>query len=86
MARAFPAFFARPLHPYSAALLEAMPSAATRGKRLRAIRGQVPSAGQFPSGCRFHDRCPVARPDCAEMPPALRPCGDRLVRCPYAAP
>jgi len=79
------AFFARPLHPYSIALLEALPSAATRGKRLKAIPGQVPSAGNFPPGCRFHDRCPVARPDCALTPPALRSCGDRLVRCPYSA-
>ena len=78
------AFFARPLHPYSIALLEALPSAATRGKRLKAIPGQVPSAGNFPPGCRFHDRCPVARPDCAQTPPALRSRGDRLVRCPYA--
>ncbi len=77
-------FFQAPLHPYSAALLEAMPSAATRGKRLKAIPGQVPSAGNFPSGCRFHDRCPVARPACAQTPPELRALGDRLVRCPYA--
>ncbi len=80
------AFFAKPLHPYSIALLEAMPSAATRGQRLKAIPGQVPSAGNFPSGCRFHDRCPVARPDCALNPPALLPFGDRLARCPYAIP
>ena len=78
------AFFAKPLHPYSIALLEAMPSAATRGKRLKAIPGQVPSAGNFPPGCRFHDRCPVVRPGCALNPPALLPNGDRLVRCPYA--
>jgi len=78
-------FFRAPLHPYSIALLEAMPSAATRGKRLKAIPGQVPSAGNLPSGCRFHDRCPVARPGCAQTPPDLRALGDRLVRCPYAA-
>jgi oligopeptide/dipeptide ABC transporter ATP-binding protein len=78
------AFFGNPLHPYSIALLEAMPSAATRGKRLKAIPGQVPSAGHFPPGCRFHDRCPVARPACAQTPPALRPVDGRLVRCPYA--
>jgi len=77
------AFFARPLHPYSIALLEAMPSAATRGRRLKAIPGQVPSAGNYPGGCRFHDRCPVARPDCARTPPELLPHADRLVRCPY---
>jgi oligopeptide/dipeptide ABC transporter ATP-binding protein len=79
-----PAFFARPLHPYSAALLEALPSAATRGTRLKAIPGQVPSADNYPSGCRFHDRCPVARPACATTPPALEARGQRRVRCPYA--
>ena len=80
------AFFARPLHPYSVALMEALPSAATRGKRLKAIPGQVPSAGHFPAGCRFHDRCPVSRPACAQTPPELRACGNRIVRCPYAMP
>jgi oligopeptide/dipeptide ABC transporter ATP-binding protein len=78
------AFFNAPRHPYSIALLEAMPSAATRGQRLKAIPGQVPSPGDFPPGCRFHDRCPVARPECAQTPPGLQPCGDSLVRCPYA--
>lgn len=78
-------FFATPRHPYSIALLEAMPSAATRGRRLKAIPGQVPSAGHYPSGCRFHDRCPVARPSCAQTPPELEPCGGHLVRCPYAS-
>lgn len=78
------AFFAKPLHPYAIALLEAMPSAATRGKRLKAIPGQVPSADARPTGCRFHDRCPVARPACALTPPALRTLDTRQVRCPYA--
>jgi oligopeptide/dipeptide ABC transporter ATP-binding protein len=76
-------FFARPIHPYSIALLDAMPSAATRGKRLKAIPGQVPSADRLPTGCRFHDRCPLARPACAQTAPELQPCGEnRLVRCP----
>ena len=79
-------FFAKPLHPYSVALLEALPSAATRGKRLKAIPGQVPSAGNFSAGCRFHDRCPVASPACAANPPPLAMIGGRLVRCPCAAP
>lgn len=79
-------FFKTPRHPYSIALLEALPSAATRGKRLKAIPGQVPSPGAFPPGCRFHDRCPAARPACKQAPPALQPCGESLVRCPYAIP
>ncbi|MDD3546463.1 MAG: ABC transporter ATP-binding protein [Kiritimatiellae bacterium] len=77
-------FFSRPRHPYSVALLDAMPSAATRGQRLKAIPGQVPAAGAFPSGCRFHDRCPVARPECANAAPELAEVDGRLARCPYA--
>lgn len=62
------AFFRAPRHPYSRALLRAIPSAATRGKPLAAIPGSVPPAGAWPSGCRFRDRCAEARPDCAAAP------------------
>jgi oligopeptide/dipeptide ABC transporter ATP-binding protein len=81
------AFFTRPLHPYAIALLEAIPSAATRGRPLRAIPGQVPSALAWPGGCRFAERCPCARPDCLTQHPTLaaaRSDAARLVRCPYA--
>jgi oligopeptide/dipeptide ABC transporter ATP-binding protein len=78
------AFFQSPRHPYSIALLEAMPSMATRGKRLKAIQGQVPLAGAYPSACRFHDRCPQARPTCSTDEPVLMPDNNgRYVRCPY---
>ncbi len=77
-------FFAGPKHPYARALLEALPSHATRGRRLRAIPGQVPSPGNFAPGCRFAERCALARPECAATPPALRPVGAHLVRCPFA--
>ena len=78
-------FFAGPKHPYARALLEALPSHATRGKTLRAIPGQVPSPGHYALGCRFSDRCDCAREACATTPPDLRtlPSG-RLVRCPFA--
>ncbi|MCI6590439.1 MAG: ABC transporter ATP-binding protein [Lentisphaeraceae bacterium] len=78
-------FFAGPKHPYARALLEALPSHATRGKTLRAIPGQVPSPGHYAPGCRFSDRCDCAREACATTPPDLRtlPSG-RLVRCPFA--
>ncbi|MCL2104680.1 MAG: ABC transporter ATP-binding protein [Kiritimatiellaeota bacterium] len=75
------AFFDAPRHPYSIALLNAMPSFATRGKRLHAISGHVPLAGHFPSGCRFHDRCPHATPECAARVPVLEERDGRLVRC-----
>ena len=75
------AFFKAPRHPYSRALLDALPSTATRGKRLKAIPGQVPFAGNFPSGCRFHDRCPDAKPECSAnaQPLTAGPYGS--VRC-----
>lgn len=78
------AFFAGPKHPYARALLEALPSHATRGKTLRAIPGQVPRPDKFGPGCRFADRCDCARPECAGTPPALREIDGRQVRCPYA--
>ena len=76
------AFFEAPLHPYARALLEAIPSAATRGQPLPAIRGQVPSPLNWPSGCRFCDRCPCSLARCAQEHPPLIPCGDgRTARC-----
>lgn len=81
------AFFTRPLHPYASALLQAIPSSATRGKPLRAIPGQVPSALAWPAGCRFAARCAHARPDCFTRHPDLTPYASepgRHVRCPYA--
>ncbi|MBP5511526.1 MAG: ABC transporter ATP-binding protein [Kiritimatiellae bacterium] len=75
------AFFKAPRHPYSRALLDALPSTATRGKRLKAIPGQVPFAGNFPSGCRFHDRCPEAKPECAANAQVLTATSGGHVRC-----
>ena len=74
-------FFETPQHPYARALLDAMPSAATRGQLLRAIPGQVPSPLAWPIGCRFRDRCPYAFNRCIEHPPLI-PCGEgRVARC-----
>ncbi|MGI6495913.1 MAG: ABC transporter ATP-binding protein [Kiritimatiellia bacterium] len=76
--------FARPCHPYTRALLAALPSLETRGKRLATIPGQVPSALDFPPGCRFHPRCPEATPECARATPALAAsaeCPARSCRC-----
>lgn len=52
--------FSNPLHPYTQALLAAMPSAATRGHRLPVIPGSVPSPLDWPAGCRFSNRCQFA--------------------------
>ena len=66
------AVFERPSHPYTRLLLESIPSLEHDQPRLPAIPGMVPSLSMLPPGCRFHPRCPQARPACAERsPPAI---------------
>lgn len=75
---------ARPLHPYTKALIESVPSLTPSAARLRAIPGSVPRPGDFPAGCRFYPRCPSRRPECATLMPDLTQAGpDRWVRCSY---
>jgi peptide/nickel transport system ATP-binding protein len=63
--------FSRPRHPYTRALLDAIPplDAEVEGRKLRAIPGSVPGLGQFPPGCPFRGRCPRATQQCEVMPP-----------------
>jgi peptide/nickel transport system ATP-binding protein len=63
--------FARPLHPYTQALLRSMPSLGERRERLEAIPGQMPDLLRLPSGCAFRDRCPLAIEACAAAVPPL---------------
>ena len=61
-----------PGHPYTRALLEAVPVAdPDRSLNRTPLKGEIPSAEHPPPGCRFSSRCPVARPLCFEQPPAL---------------
>ncbi|MFO1324115.1 MAG: ABC transporter ATP-binding protein [Burkholderiales bacterium] len=74
--------FAVPEHPYTAALLSAMPERHTGGSRLATIPGVVPGLFDRPVGCLFAPRCEFATPACA-VRPALREWRDGLVRCHY---
>jgi peptide/nickel transport system ATP-binding protein/oligopeptide transport system ATP-binding protein len=67
------ALFASPRHPYSRALLSAIPVPKPKAKRSRIVlQGELPSALNPPSGCRFHTRCPYVIERCrSEVPPLL---------------
>lgn len=68
--------YGAPLHPYTRALLSAIPIPDANRKRNRIIlEGDVPSAYNPPSGCKFHTRCPYATDRCREEVPALRDVG-----------
>lgn len=61
-----------PLHPYTEALIAAVPVPDPSERRARAvIKGEIPSAVNPPSGCRFHPRCPYAKEVCGEKEPAF---------------
>jgi oligopeptide/dipeptide ABC transporter ATP-binding protein len=78
------ALLLRPLHPYTRALINSVPRLDSTAGRLATIAGAVPRLGAFPSGCRFHPRCPIARPECSQSPPALVEVEPgRRVRCPF---
>jgi peptide/nickel transport system ATP-binding protein len=72
------ALYARPIHPYTKALLDAAPvpdPVIERARAPRALRGEIPSPLRPPSGCVFHTRCPLASDECRHEVPALRDMG-----------
>ena len=60
--------FAKPEHPYTELLMRALPTRVQRGRRLDTIKGLVPKATDVIPGCRFANRCPLARSWCADRP------------------
>ncbi len=77
--------YERPVHPYTLGLINAIPEPdpkRERSKQIQPITGELPSALNPPSGCRFRTRCPRAQEICAQEEPPLRPFGDRhLAAC-----
>ena len=81
------AIFRKPGHPYTRALIDAVPRLGDidRARRIQPIAGAMPSIFDPPSGCRFHPRCPVAvLPRCAEALPPTHQDGDHAVMCIHA--
>ncbi len=85
------ALFERPAHPYTQALLNAVPDvekglqARAAGARLDIVKGEVPTAASNPAGCPFHPRCPHARDLCRrEMPDEREVAPGHMSRCHFA--
>jgi oligopeptide/dipeptide ABC transporter ATP-binding protein len=78
----------QPFHPYTRALLGAIPRPDPRQRRLEsAPLGEIPSAVERPSGCHYHPRCPLVMPVCrTEYPPLELKAPDRLVACHAVSP
>jgi oligopeptide/dipeptide ABC transporter ATP-binding protein len=73
---------ARPRHPYTRGLLDALPHPEAVEAPLVAIPGAPPTPRNVPPGCAFHPRCAYAQPSCSEAVPALVPVNGRTLACP----
>ena len=77
------ALFNTPRHPYTDALMAAMPERSDGRSRLATIPGMVPGLYDRPRGCLFSPRCSYVRDNCRAVRPGLDPCSDGAVRCLY---
>jgi oligopeptide/dipeptide ABC transporter ATP-binding protein len=68
-------------HPYTSALLSALPSGSQRRGTLATAPGRVPDLADPPPGCRFTARCPLRRPACEQVPPAVEVAPEHLLAC-----
>ena len=76
-----PQIFNHPSHPYTQGLFDAFPSMYGERRPLVGIPGAPPDLSDLPSGCKFHPRCPQARPECSQEDPVAYPVDDAEVRC-----
>lgn len=71
-----------PQHPYTQALIAAVPSIDPQRRRNTSIlQGEAPNPADIPNGCRFHPRCPYAHATCTQHDPALEAKAERMVAC-----
>ena len=73
--------FDNPKHPYTLGLFRSLPDMTSRVERLEVIPGMVPKPQEFPTGCRFRNRCPLAEPICETEPPLLPISEGHTVAC-----
>ena len=76
--------FSHPKHPYTHGLFRSLPTLGKRKDQLAVIPGSVPSPLDFPSGCRFRTRCPLAQELCKEEPALREIASNHLVACHFA--
>jgi oligopeptide/dipeptide ABC transporter ATP-binding protein len=76
--------FENPSHPYTHGLFRSLPAITERKQKLEAIQGVVPSPLEFPSGCRFRTRCPMAQDVCRQEPPMREIAEGHMAACHFA--
>lgn len=78
--------FGNPRHPYTRALLSAVPKMTTvKRQRAAVTQGEIPSPLNIPTGCRFRTRCPMAQAICETVPPEIEVGPEHISRCHFAA-